>query len=123
MKKMVEWIIDKDIVVDKNGKMIRPAVGHFEIKKRDFSDITEKMYIEQLEVKEELLKLYEKNLAIATNALKKYQKAIKEFKKDPMNNLVMLSHQVIYDIYMDIQKALKEIDLVGTSVSLPKEEE
>lgn len=52
----------------------------------------------------------EKKLEIATKALKKHQKAIKEFKKDPMNNLVMLSHQVIYDIYMDTQKALKEME-------------
>jgi hypothetical protein len=54
----------------------------------------------------------EKKLEIAVKALKKYQKAIKEFKKDPMNNLVMLSHQVIYDIYMDTQKTLKEMEEV-----------
>ena len=54
----------------------------------------------------------EKQLDVATKALEKYQKAIDGFKKDPMNNLVMLSHQVIYDIYMDIQKVLKEMEEV-----------
>lgn len=69
--------------------------------------------------REELL---QKKLDIVVDALKKYQKAINEFEKDPMHNLVMLSHQVIYDIDRDIQKTLKEIDLVGTSMSLTKEE-
>lgn len=54
----------------------------------------------------------QKKLDIATKALKKYQKAINEFKKDPMNNLVMLAHQVIYDIDGDIQKTLKEMEEV-----------
>jgi hypothetical protein len=63
--------------------------------------------------KEELL---EKKLDITVKALEKYQKVLKEFEQDPMNNLIMLSHQVIYDIYMDTQKTLKEIDLVGISV-------
>lgn len=65
----------------------------------------------------------QKKLDIVVDALKKYQKVINEFNKDPMNNLVMLAHQVIYDIDGDIQKTLKEIDLVGTSMSLAKEEE
>lgn len=58
----------------------------------------------------------EKKLGITVRALEKHQKALKEFEQDPMNNLIMLSHQVIYDIYMDTQKTLKEIGLVGTSV-------
>ena len=51
-----------------------------------------------------------KKLAIATKALKKYQEAINRFKKDPMNNIIMLAHQLIYDIDIDSKKALKEME-------------
>lgn len=71
--------------------------------------ISESQWREYLECVQKMHQL-EKQLDVATKALKKYQKAINEFKKDPMNNLVMLSHQVIYDIYMDIQKVLKEME-------------
>lgn len=49
-------------------------------------------------------------LRIATMALKKYQEAINRFKKDPMNNIIMLAHQLIYDIDIDSKKALKEME-------------
>lgn len=61
------------------------------------------------QAKEIIIKL-EKKLAIATKALEKYQEAINRFKKDPMNNIIMLAHQLIYDIDTDSKKALKEME-------------
>lgn len=52
----------------------------------------------------------ERRLEIATKALKKYQEAINRFKKDPMNNIIMLAHQLIYDIDVDSKKVLKEME-------------
>lgn len=52
----------------------------------------------------------EKKLEIATEALKKYQEAINHFKKDPMNNIIMLAHQLIYDIDTDSKQALEEME-------------
>lgn len=54
--------------------------------------------------------ILEKKLEIATKALKKYQEAINRFKKDPMNKIIMLAHQLIYDIYIDSKKSLKEME-------------
>lgn len=48
-------------------------------------------------------------LRIATKALNKCQEAINRFKKDPMNNIIMLAHQLIYDIDIDSKKAIKEM--------------
>ena len=61
------------------------------------------------ELENENIKL-KKKLKIATKALKKYQEAINRFKKDPMDNIIMLAHQLIYDIDIDSKKALKEME-------------
>ncbi|MBO7713065.1 MAG: hypothetical protein J6S85_05815 [Methanobrevibacter sp.] len=55
-------------------------------------------------------KKLKKKLEIATKALEKYQEAINRFKKDPMNNIIMLAHQLIYDIDTDSKKALREME-------------
>ena len=52
----------------------------------------------------------EKQLEIATEALKKYQEAINHFKKDPMNNTIMPAHQLIYDIDIDSKQALTKME-------------
>ncbi|MBR6552326.1 MAG: hypothetical protein IKT89_05740 [Clostridia bacterium] len=50
MNKIVEWVTEKDVVVDKNGKMISPAVGHFEIKNEVLAPVpTLVKKVEQLE--------------------------------------------------------------------------
>lgn len=54
--------------------------------------------------------ILEKKLEIATKALKKYQEAINRFKKDPMNNIIMLAHQLIYGIDTDSREALKRME-------------
>ena len=64
------------------------------VENRDLKEENEKLHDLKNELSEKIEELKEK-LDLAIKALKKYQKAINEFKKDPMNNLVMLSHQVI----------------------------
>ena len=87
----VHWcnVYGVDELVTPKGKVLSPVPSYDEYK--------------QLISKTEQL---EKKLEIATEALKKYQEAINHFRKDPMNNIIMLAHQLIYDIDTDSKQAL-----------------
>lgn len=72
--------------------------------------MSEEVLESRIEVLEEQVQRLRKQLKVATKALKKYQETIKRFEKDPMNNIIMLAHQLIYDIGVDSKKTLKEIE-------------